>query len=132
MTVLLNSLGRTLENIESNIPPKGIEEIGQVLVFLGESCDDSIRTKKHNIFRLVNETIHDRDIITRRAYRRRATYGLQTPVHELCPRLGPIDTSSGWQVFGFILSNLRGNGKMHVDELLPPCLSVPRPSSGLR
>uniref|UniRef100_A0A3N7H6A0 Uncharacterized protein n=1 Tax=Populus trichocarpa TaxID=3694 RepID=A0A3N7H6A0_POPTR len=98
MTVLLNSLGRTLENIESNIPPKGIEEIGQVLVFLGESCDDSIRTKKHNIFRLVNETIHDRDIITRRAYRRRATYGLQTPVHELCPRLGPIDTSSGFRL----------------------------------
>lgn len=111
-----------------------------------------IRTKKH-IFRLVNETIHGKDIITvsiwisfvshcsretqftrmvpvtlhqdsslilfliqKRAYRRRATYGLQTPVHELCPRLGPIDTSSGWQVFGFILSNLRGNGKMHVDE----------------
>ncbi|KAJ6983982.1 hypothetical protein NC653_022256 [Populus alba x Populus x berolinensis] len=52
----------------------------------------------------------------KRAYRRRATYGLQTPVHELRPRLGPIDTSSGWQVFGFVLSNLRGNGKMHVDE----------------
>ncbi|KAJ6985914.1 hypothetical protein NC653_023749 [Populus alba x Populus x berolinensis] len=113
-------LGRTLENIDSNSPPppppRGIEEIGQVLVFLGESCDDSIRTKKHNIFRLVNETIHGKDIITKRAYRRRATYGLQTPVHELRPRLGPIDTSSGWQVFGFVLSNLRGNGKMHVDE----------------
>lgn len=87
--------------------------------------------------RMVPVTLHQDSslnlfLIQRRAYRRRATYGLRTPVHELCPRLGPIDTISGWQVLGFILSNLRGNGKMHVDELLPPCLSVPRPSSGLR
>jgi len=51
-------------NIESGTLPQLIEEISNILIIVRKSCDDPIRTEERHVFRLIDEAVHEGDVIS--------------------------------------------------------------------